>query len=216
MIELIGSLDDQSLSGFVILAAIFALGAIVFVPRTLMCVAAGMAYGISAVPVSLIGSTIGAVLGFWLARYLFRAPLERAARERPKWRALLRAVDDEGWRIVGLLRLGAPLPATLQNFLFGLTPIGLLPYVLATLLGNLPQTVLYVYLGAVGKLTLSGPSRLGNLAAMIAGGVIMLVVILRLTQRTKVALGEILAEETARDSAASGKAGPASLAAQLD
>ena len=216
MIELIGSLDDQSLSGFVILAAIFALGAIVFVPRTLMCVAAGMAYGISAVPVSLIGSTIGAVLGFWLARYLFRAPLERAARERPKWRALLCAVDDEGWRIVGLLRLGAPLPATLQNFLFGLTRIGLLPYVLATLLGNLPQTVLYVYLGAVGKLTLSGPSRLGNLAAMVAGGLIMLIVIWRVTQRTKVVLAEILAEETARDSAASGKAGPASLAAQLD
>jgi uncharacterized membrane protein YdjX (TVP38/TMEM64 family) len=216
LIELIGSLDDQSLSGFVILAAIFALGAIVFVPRTLMCVAAGMAYGISAVPVSLIGSTIGAVLGFWLARYLFRAPLERAARERPKWRALLRAVDDEGWRIVGLLRLGAPLPATLQNFLFGLTRIGLLPYVLATLLGNLPQTVLYVYLGAVGKLTLSGPSRLGNLAAMVAGGLIMLIVVWRVTQRTKVALAEILAEETARDSAASGKAGPASLAAQLD
>ena len=216
MIELICSLDDQSLSGFVILAAIFALGAIVFVPRTLMCVAAGMAYGLSAVPVSLIGSTIGAVLGFWLARYLFRAPLERAARERPKWRALLRAVDDEGWRIVGLLRLGAPLPATLQNFLFGLTRIGLLPYVLATLLGNLPQTVLYVYLGAVGKLTLSGPSRLGNLAAMVAGGLIMLIVIWRVTQRTKVALAEILAQETARDSAASGKAGPASLAAQLD
>ena len=216
MIELIGSLDDQSLSGSVILAAIFALGAIVFVPRTLMCVAAGMAYGISAVPVSLIGSTIGAVLGFWLARYLFRAPLERAARERPKWRALLRAVDDEGWRIVGLLRLGAPLPATLQNFLFGLTRIGLLPYVLATLLGNLPQTVLYVYLGAVGKLTLSGPSRLGNLAAMVAGGLVLLIVIWRVTQRTKVALAEILAAETARDRAASGKAGPASLAAQLD
>ena len=216
MIELIGSLDDHSFSGFVILAAIFALGAIIFVPRTLLCVAAGMAYGISAVPVSLIGSTIGAVLGFWLARYLFRAPLERAASERPKWRALLRAVDDEGWRIVGLLRLGAPLPATLQNFLFGLTRIGLLPYVLATLLGNLPQTVLYVYLGAVGKLTLSGPSRLGNLAAMVAGGLIMLIVIWRVTQRTKIALAEILAQETARDSAASGKAGPASLAAQLD
>jgi hypothetical protein len=76
--------------------------------------------------------------------------------------------------------------------------------------------VLYVYLGAVGKLTLSGPSRLGNLAAMVAGGLVLLIVIWRVTQRTKVALAEILAQETARDSAASGKAGPASLAAQLD
>jgi uncharacterized membrane protein YdjX (TVP38/TMEM64 family) len=212
LIELIRGLDDASLSGFVILATLFALGAIVFVPRTLMCVAAGMAYGLAAVPVSLIGSTIGAVLGFSLARYLFRAPLERAARERPRWRALLRAVDDEGWRIVGLLRLGAPLPATIQNYLFGLTRIGLWPYVAATVLGNLPQTALYVYLGAVGKLTLSGPSQLGNLAAMFAGGAIMLIVILRVTARTKVALAEILAEE----SAATGKGAPAGLAAQLD
>jgi uncharacterized membrane protein YdjX (TVP38/TMEM64 family) len=216
LIELIRGLNDSSFSGIVILTALFALGAIIFVPRTLMSVAAGMAYGLAAVPVSLIGSTVGAVLGFGLARYLFRAPLERAALARPKWRALLRAVDDEGWRIVGLFRLGAPVPATIQNYLFGLTRIGLLPYVLATLLGNLPQTVLYVYLGAVGKLTLSGPSRLGNLAAMVAGGLIMLIVIWRVTQRTKVALAEILAQETVRDSAASGKAGPASLAAQLD
>jgi uncharacterized membrane protein YdjX (TVP38/TMEM64 family) len=215
VIQLIGSLDDQSLSGFVILAALFAFGALVFVPRTLMCVAAGMAYGVAAVPVSLIGSTIGAVLGFWLARYLLRAPLERAARARPKWRALLRAVDDEGWRIVGLLRLGAPLPATVQNYLFGLTGIGLLPYVLATLLGNLPQTMLYVYLGAVGKLTLSGPSRLGNLAAMVAGGLIMLIVIWRVTRRTKVALADILAEES-NERAASRNALRTNLAAQLD
>jgi uncharacterized membrane protein YdjX (TVP38/TMEM64 family) len=211
LIELIRGLNDSSFSGIVVLTALFALGAIIFVPRTLMCVAAGMAYGLAAVPVSLIGSTVGAVLGFGLARYLFRAPLERAALTRPKWRALLRAVDDEGWRIVGLFRLGAPVPATVQNYLFGLTRIGLWPYILATLLGTLPQTVLYIYLGAVGKLTLSGPSRLGNLAAMIAGGVIMLVVILRVTARTKVALAEIMAAESAR----SPENGSATLAAQL-
>ena len=125
MVNLVRGLSDLSFCGLVILTALFAVGAMIFVPRTLMCVAAGIVYGISAVPFSLIGSTFGAVLGFALARYLFRAPLECAALKRPRWRALLRAVDDEGWRMVGLFRLGAPIPATVQNYLFGLTGIGI-------------------------------------------------------------------------------------------
>jgi uncharacterized membrane protein YdjX (TVP38/TMEM64 family) len=102
-------------------------------------------------------------------------------------------VDEEGWRIIGLFRLGAPIPATVQNYVFGLTRIGIWPYILATLLGTLPQTILYVYLGAVGKMTLSGPSQLGNIVIMLIGGAIMLVVILRVTAKAKAALAQSMA-----------------------
>ncbi|SEC67732.1 Uncharacterized membrane protein YdjX, TVP38/TMEM64 family, SNARE-associated domain [Rhizobiales bacterium GAS188] len=208
MVDLVRGLSDSSFWGLITLTALFALGAIVFVPRTLMCVAAGIVYGLWAVPFSLIGSTLGAVLGFGLARYVFRAPFERAALTRPKWRAMLRAVDEEGWRLVGLFRLGAPIPATVQNYVFGLTRIGIWPYILATLIGTLPQTILYVYLGAAGKMTLSGPSRLGNIAVMLVGAAIMLVVILRVTAKAKAALAESMA-------APGQLAGPASLASRL-
>ena len=61
------------------------------------------------------------------------------------------------------------------------------------MIGTLPQTILYVYLGAVGKLTLSGPSRLGNVAVMLLGAVIMLVVSLRVTAKAKATLAAALA-----------------------
>ena len=206
MIDTVRSLNDSGMWGLLTLTGLFALGAIIFVPRTLMCIAAGLAYGIVAVPFSLIGSTFGAVLGFILARYVFRAPLERAARKRPRWQALMRAVDAEGWRLVGLLRLGAPIPATVQNYLFGITRIGLWPYVLATFVGTLPQTVLYVYLGAVGKLTLSGPSRLGNIAGILVGALITLVVVLRVSARAKAMLAQGLIEPGELAEAPSGQA----------
>ena len=40
---------------------------------------------------------------------------------------------------------------SLSNYLYGLTAVRFWPYVLASWIGMLPGTVLYVYLGAVGK-----------------------------------------------------------------
>jgi uncharacterized membrane protein YdjX (TVP38/TMEM64 family) len=185
LIDLVNGLGAPSLWGFICLTALFVLGALIFVPRTLMCVAAGVVFGLWAIPFSLLGSTIGAALGFVLVRHLLRGPFERATLTRPKWRAVLRAVDDEGWRIVALLRLGAPLPATVQNSLFALTRIRFWPYVIATAIGNLPQTILFVYLGSVAKITLSGQSHLGNIITMLAGVAIMGVVVLRITSKAR-------------------------------
>jgi uncharacterized membrane protein YdjX (TVP38/TMEM64 family) len=208
LVDFVRNLNDTSLSGLIFLTALFAVSANIFVPRSMMCVAAGIVYGLPAVLFSVVGSTLGGVLGFWLARYLFREPLERAARNRPKWQALLRAVDEEGWRIVGLFRLGVPIPGTIQNYLFGLTRIGIWPYILATLLGVVPQSLLFVYLGAVGRMTLSGPSWLGNLVLMLIGGGIMAFVMVRVTAKTRAVLAENMA---ARGS----PSGAANLASQV-
>lgn len=185
MIDLVADLGAPSLWGFVCLTGFFVLGALIFVPRTLMCVAAGIVFGLWAVPFSLLGSTIGAALGFVLVRYFFRAPFERATLRRPKWRAVLQAVDEDGWRIVALLRLGAPLPATVQNSLFALTRIHFWPYVIATAIGNLPQTILFVYLGAAAKVTLSGQSQLGSAITMLAGAAIIGIVVVRITRKAR-------------------------------
>ena len=56
--------------------------------------------------------------------------------------------------MVGLLRLSPLIPFNLSNYLYGLTAIAFIPYVLATLIGMLPGAVLYVYLGTIGKIGL--------------------------------------------------------------
>ena len=61
-------------------------------------------------------------------------------------RAIARAVDDEGWRIIALMRLGAPLPSAVQNYLFGLTNINIVTYAVATLIFSSPQVILCAFL----------------------------------------------------------------------
>src|SRR5712671_5491313 len=59
------------------------------------------------------------------------------------------AVFDEGWKIVLLTRLSPIFPFTLLNYAFGLTRVKLSHYVLASWLGMIPGTVMYVYLGSL-------------------------------------------------------------------
>ena len=64
------------------------------------------------------------------------------------------AVDEEGWRIVALLRFASPVPNAVQNYLFGLTRIGFIPFAVTTFVFSIPQIVLYVYLGSAGRAVL--------------------------------------------------------------
>ena len=73
---------------------------------------------------------------------------------RPVWKALVETIDEEGWRLVGLLRLASLIPGTATNYLLGVTRIGLWSYATATLVGLLPQIVLFVYIGAAGQMAL--------------------------------------------------------------
>jgi uncharacterized membrane protein YdjX (TVP38/TMEM64 family) len=214
LVDLIRDLSVPSFWGFVDLTALFVLGALIFVPRTLMCVAAGIVFGFWAVPFSILGSTIGAILGFFFVRYFFRAPFERATLSRPRWRALLQAVDEDGWRIVGLLRLGAPVPGTVQNCLFALTRVRFWPYVVATAIGIAPQTILFVYLGSFAKMTLSDPAQLGNIITMLAGAVVMLIVVLRVTSKAKARLAAASAAARPLIAPASGQQDALHLAAE--
>jgi uncharacterized membrane protein YdjX (TVP38/TMEM64 family) len=63
-------------------------------------------------------------------------------------------VAREGWKIVALTRLSPVVPFNLLNYAFGLTNVRLRDYVIASWVGTLPGTILYVYLGSLaGDLT---------------------------------------------------------------
>src|SRR5262249_30355117 len=137
----------------------FAVGAMVFAPRPPLCVVGGLVFGFIAIPVALLASTLGSVLAFLLSRYLFRCRFLKMIDRRPVWKALVQAIDAEGWRLVGLLRLASLIPGAATSYLLGVTRIGLWPYAAATFVGMLPQIVLFVYIGAAGQMALEDLSR---------------------------------------------------------
>ena len=197
LIDFLRRWGELSPSSAAVLAAVFVIGALVPVPRTFLVLAAGVVFGLPAIPIIMVGTTIGCVIAFLLARYLFAERLHRAVARKPKLVAIMDAVDAEGWRIVALCRLASPIPSMIQSALFGLTRIALWPYAWATFVFTVPQIVLYAYLGAIGRTALLGEGEGLNLGIMAAGGVTFLVVVALITRRVRASMRELEARRSA-------------------
>jgi uncharacterized membrane protein YdjX (TVP38/TMEM64 family) len=91
-----------------------------------------------------------------LGRYAVRDRVTRKFENNAAFAAMDRAVAEDGWKIVLLTRLSPLFPFTLLNYAFGLTRVSLRDYVLASWIGMLPGTVMYVYLGAMARTGMEG------------------------------------------------------------
>ena len=147
-------IDGNPLAPLVFIA-LHIVASLVFVPRTLLALGAGLMFGMwwGALWAAL-GSLMGAIAGFLLARYLGGGLTERAAWSRTA--ALLERAGNGGWRMVAVLRLVPVIPHSLTNFALGLTGVRLGAYALGSLLGQLPLTIAYADLGAAGGRALLG------------------------------------------------------------
>ena len=70
-------------------------------------------------------------------------------------------------QVVLLLRLSPLLPLALSNYLYGLTSVDFVPYVLGSWLGMLPGTIAYVSAG--GRRASSCAGRRGTACVSVAG-----------------------------------------------
>ncbi len=136
--------------GALVLVLLYVLATLLFVPGTLLTLAAGAMFGLVVGTITVsIGSTLGAALAFLIARYVARDKIAAVARGNRKFHALDKAIGEGGWKIVAMLRLSPAIPFNLQNYLYGLTPIQFWPCILTSWIAMLPGTFLYVYLGHI-------------------------------------------------------------------
>ena len=149
---------DPALAESLTVMGLLTLGGLVLVPRAVVCFGAGAGLGWAAVLPSMLGSALGATLGFLLARFVLVTALRGFVARRPKVEAVLRAIEAEGWRVLGPLRLASPVPSPAINFACGVSRMGIAEYLATTLVGVLPQTVLFVYLGRTGGEALASHS----------------------------------------------------------
>jgi uncharacterized membrane protein YdjX (TVP38/TMEM64 family) len=131
------------------------LASLLFVPRTLLAIAAGLIWGMWwGVLYTMAGGIGGALAGFLLARYLNAGWI--VPENLPKFGHLLSRMERGGWRMVAFLRLVPVMPHTPVNYAFGLTRVGIGDYLAGTSLGLIPMTVFYVDVGAAGDKVVSG------------------------------------------------------------
>jgi uncharacterized membrane protein YdjX (TVP38/TMEM64 family) len=139
---------------------------LMFVPRTLLAIVAGLLFGMGwGIVWAASGSVAGATAGFLMARYINSGVLD-LRRLGP----IVGQVERGGWRAVAVLRLIPIMPHSIANYALGLTRLSLGDYAFGSLLGQLPMTVAYVDLGAAGeRLMLGGASWIEPTLIGLAG-----------------------------------------------
>ncbi|MBI3296644.1 MAG: TVP38/TMEM64 family protein [Elusimicrobia bacterium] len=138
--------------------ALYVLACVAFLPGSVLTLGAGAIFGLwrGFFLVSL-ASTLGACAAMLVGRFLLRDWVARRLAAFPAFEAVRGAVAAEGWKVVALTRLSPVLPFSLLNYAYGLTDVGLKEYALASWLGMMPGTLLFVYLGAAaGEVARSG------------------------------------------------------------
>jgi uncharacterized membrane protein YdjX (TVP38/TMEM64 family) len=174
-------------AGMALYAAVYVVAVVLFVPGIVLTLGAGFLFGLGwGIVLVSVASTLAAALAFLIARYLARDAVRGLAERNPRFEAIDRAIGKEGWKVVALLRLSPLVPFSLSNYLYGLTAVRFVPYLLTSWVAMMPATVLYVYLGAAGrKIGEKAPRSPWEWAFLGAGLAATAVVTVLLTRRAK-------------------------------
>jgi len=175
--------------GPVLFVAIYIAATVLFVPGSALTLGAGALFGVvwGSVFVSA-GSVLGATAAFLVGRYLARGWVAEKVSGNAAFAAIDRAVAAEGWKIVGLTRLSPAFPFSLLNYAFGVTQVKLRDYVLASWVGMMPGTVMYVYIGSLARVAGDRQRTPGEWALLALGLAATIAVTLVITRIARTAL----------------------------
>ncbi len=106
---------------------------------------------------SLIVSTLSS---FVILKTSWMFALTFASRNAPPLLSIVdRTISRGGWRIVALIRLSPAFPYSASNYLFGVTGVSFLPFLISSGIFTLPGAFAYLYFGYVGAEAVGGSSR---------------------------------------------------------
>ena len=147
---------QMGVAGIFVFIIVYAVATVLLAPGSVLTIGAGFVFGLwkGFLAVS-VGATLGASLGFLIARFIARDKVEAIARRNEKFRKIDNAIGKQGAKLIFLLRLSPVIPFNLSNYFYGLTGVKFWPYVFASWSGMIPGTFLYVYIGTASKLAAS-------------------------------------------------------------
>ncbi|MBC6418974.1 MAG: TVP38/TMEM64 family protein [Prochloron sp. SP5CPC1] len=185
--------------GYLAFILIYIIASVLFISGAVLTLGAGLAFGVvkGSILVSA-ASVLAATVSFLIGRYIARNKVAKLIEKQPKFKAIDSAVAKEGWKIVGLTRLSPIFPFVFLNYAFGVTQVSLRDYVVASWIGMMPGTVMYVYLGSLPKLAAEGTGGEGTLKLVlnVVGLLATVAVTVYVTKIAKKALDSQLENET--------------------
>lgn len=132
--------------GPVIFMLLYAVGPSFLVPGAVMTIAGGLAFGTFWGAIySLIGADVGALVAFGAGRFLGKSFVQGIVGER--FQSMLTKIAKHGFQIIFYLRVVPVIPYNALNLLAGASPITFRDYFWASVIGMIPGTILFAFLG---------------------------------------------------------------------
>lgn len=202
VLRLLDWLDAQGMRGPLLFTLLMMLVVVLLLPGVLFTTGAGFVFGVVTGTVCVVvGTTLGAILAFLIARYLFGARTTEFLLQHARLRLVSNELTPHGWKIVLLSRLVPFFPFKLSNYFFGLTRFSLKGFAGGTFIGVIPLSLHNVWLGSIAAdLSLEGMRSAGRSPlewALYGGGFVATVaLVIYLNRLARRALAAYTEEET--------------------
>lgn len=142
------TIDELGIWAPFIYVLLYVLMSGIFMPSIVFKVFAGTIFGVfmGIIWVSL-ASSISSLIKFLLARYFLQDKIHQKIQKNEGMRRLDALIERDGWKMLLLLRNVPVANSMFLNYICGVTQMKVRDFVVASFIGRLPTTFLYVYLG---------------------------------------------------------------------
>lgn len=150
---------------------IYQIRSFILFPAAMVSLAAGIIWGWKALIYIYLASIICATWQFFIARYFARDAVEKMVNAKAE--AIKKYVEKNSLVSVIFIRMIPNIGFDIQNLILGLTKIKYWKYILGTIIGILPGSIILVYFGDSLVSGLMNPQNWWKmvLAVFILGGI---------------------------------------------
>lgn len=122
-----------------------------FFPGVVFIMGAGFIFGFWRGLLAVwIGGAVGQALAFLLARYLLRDWVESFVQSKwKKWKYIDAALENDGWKLVLIMRLSPIIPYNLLNIAMATTSMHFLSFTIASAIGIIFECGIFCYIGTI-------------------------------------------------------------------
>eukprot|EP00877_Chromochloris_zofingiensis_P004762 jgi/Chrzof1/14287/Cz08g31390.t1 len=143
-------IHTHQVAGFVLFGLLYVWFTVLFLPPAVLAVCAGAMFGLwVGVLFVWVSATIGESIEFLLGRFLLRKWVRELTANWSVWQALQAALQEDGWKLVILLRISPVMPFSVINYALGTSSLPFSHYFWPSVFGIIPGILLYVYLGTL-------------------------------------------------------------------
>ena len=150
VLQLLAWIEVQGVLGPLLFILVMVLVVVFVLPGVMFTTGAGFVFGVVQGSIYVvIGTTLGAMIAFLIARHLFGERATRFVLSHAKLKLVSEKMAPQGWKIFMLTRLVPFFPFKVSNYFFGLTPFSLRGFMAGTFVGIIPFSIHNVYLGSI-------------------------------------------------------------------